>query len=309
MEPIKGVTFQPFGRRGTLAAPEARENLKRMKERTGATHVVLAPSGIQRTPQSETIVFDGPGTYADSELCDMIAFAQSIGLRVILKPTVNCANGVWRAFIDFFDENVPGEPGWANWFESHTRFMAHYAALAQKTGCVLFIAGCEMVMAQRREEQWRALIARVREEYGGPVSYNTDKYQEDRVAWWDCVDVISSSGYYPLGGWEPQLDRIEAVVRRFGKPFFFAEAGCMSARGASAAPNDWTRSTPPDAAEQERWYREMFAHTARRPWVGGYALWDWPERRYAAEEAARDSGYGIYAKPAEAAVREFYTGG
>ena len=62
-------------------------------------------------------------------------------------------------------------------------------------------------------------------EYHGLVSYNTDKYQEDHVSWWDCVDVISSSGYYPIDQWEQELDRIEKVVQKFKKPFFFAEAG------------------------------------------------------------------------------------
>ena len=46
-------------------------------------------------------------------------------------------------------------------------------------------------------------------EYYGLMSYNTDKYQEDHVSWWDCVDVISSSGYYPIDQWEQELDRIE----------------------------------------------------------------------------------------------------
>ena len=58
----------------------------------------------------------------------------------------------------------------------------------------------------------------------GLVSYNTDKYQEDHVSWWDCVDVISSSGYYPIDQWEQELDCIEKTVLKYRKPFFFAEA-------------------------------------------------------------------------------------
>lgn len=37
------------------------------------------------------------------------------------------------------------------------------------------------------------------------------------------MDVISSSGYYPIHDWENQLDRIERVVKKYQKPFFFAE--------------------------------------------------------------------------------------
>ena len=62
--------------------------------------------------------------------------------------------------------------------------------------------------------QWRELVRQVREVYPGLVTYNCDKYQEDRLTWWDAVDVISSSGYYPTGTWERHLDRIERVVAR-----------------------------------------------------------------------------------------------
>ena len=43
--------------------------------------------------------------------------------------------------------------------------------------------------------------------------------QEDHVSWWDCVDVISSSGYYPIDQWEQELDRIEKQVLKYKKPF------------------------------------------------------------------------------------------
>lgn len=84
--------------------------------------------------------------------------------------------------------------------------------------------------------EWRQTIAEIRRDFKGLVSYNTDKYQEHNVAWQDCVDVISSSGHYPIDDWERQLDRIEAVVAVFDKPFFFAEAGCMSVKGSKYVP-------------------------------------------------------------------------
>lgn len=59
------------------------------------------------------------------------------------------------------------------------------------------LTGCEMTMTEHREAEWRALIAAVRQQYHGPVSYNCDKYGEDHVNWWDAVDCIASSGYYP----------------------------------------------------------------------------------------------------------------
>jgi hypothetical protein len=213
LKQIKGVTFAPFAPRGTFSDPRVMESLRLMKERTGATHVILVPCGWQKTQMSEEINFFGEGTPSDKELCELISYAKLLGFNVILKPTVNCENGVWRAYINFFDNEVPCEPKWSRWFASYEKFQLHYAELAEKTGCSMFITGCEMVMAQRRELEWRCLIKKVKTVFSGPISYNTDKYQEDHVAWWDCVDVISSSGYYPFGSWNTQLARIQKSSR------------------------------------------------------------------------------------------------
>ena len=217
MQFIKGVTFAAFPHKGSFETKEARESLCRLKENTGADFITLVPNGLQETPQSEEIFYQTDANISDEELISMIRFAHELGLRVALKPTVNCKNGTWRAHIDFFDKDVPCEPKWGNWFKAYTEFQLHYAAIAEKTGCEMFLAGCEMVMSERREAEWRKLISDIKSVYSGPVSYNTDKYQEDNITWWDCVDVISSSGYYPLNNWEQQLDRIEAVVKKYNK--------------------------------------------------------------------------------------------
>lgn len=63
--------------------------------------MIFTPSGMQKTPYSEEIRYDGEKSCTDEELYDMIRYAQSLGLKVALKPTVNCDNGVWRARISF----------------------------------------------------------------------------------------------------------------------------------------------------------------------------------------------------------------
>ena len=253
MEFIKGITFSPFSPKGSLSSKEAKNSLKNLIEGTGANYIVLVPNALQETPQSEEIDFTSDATVSDKELISMINHIHKEGLHVFLKPTVNCKNGTWRAHINFFDEDVPCEPKWSNWFASYTEFQLHFAEIAEKTKCEIFSPGCEMVMPQRRSAEWRQLIAEIRKVYHGMITYNTDKYQEHNVDWWDCVDAISSSGYYPPDRWEQELDRIEAVVKKFDKPFFFAECGCMSTHGSSKAPNDWTVRGEVDLDEQKNW--------------------------------------------------------
>lgn len=306
MQFIKGITFAPFSHKGSFETKEAQESIINLKEKTGADFITLVPNGLQETPQSEEISYITEANTTDKELIAMIQCAHKIGLRVALKPTVNCKNGTWRAHINFFDKDVHCEPKWSNWFAAYTDFQLHYAKIAEQTGCEMFLAGCEMVMSERRETEWRKLIADIKAVYSGPVSYNTDKYQEDNITWWDCVDVISSSGYYPLKDWEQELDRIEAVVKKFHKPFFFAECGCMSTEGSSKVPNDWHIHGNVNLEEQADWYTAMFEACKKRPWVEGFCIWDWAWKQYPAAKAESHGGYDIYEKPAQAIVKKYY---
>ncbi|NEE00681.1 glycoside hydrolase family 113 [Phytoactinopolyspora halotolerans] len=300
------MTWGWTGVRGTWATPQAEQSLRELAAVGGVTWVTIAFAALQETAHSTRIPFTEPPTVTDDELRWAIRRARELGLRVCLKPTVNCADGTWRAFIAFFDQDVPGEPSWTEWFASYREFILHYARIAQQEDCELLCIGCEMVQADRQERHWRELIADVRRVYDGLVTYNCDKYQEDRLTWWDAVDVITSSGYYPSGTWTEHLDRIEGVVERWGKPFFFMEAGCPSREGSAARPNDWTLAGAASPAEQERYYREMFEACTGRPWMQGFMLWDWPPRLYAIDEAAHNDDYCVYAKPAQDVVGEHY---
>ena len=162
----------------------------------------------------------------------------------------------------------------------------------------LFIAGCEMVQTERREAEWREVIAAIRRKYDGLVSYNTDKYQEHNVKWWDAVDVISSSGYYPINDWDNQLDRIEQVVKKFDKPFFFAEAGCMSVEGSNQVPNDWGVQGAYDEKGQADWFRTMFAACQKREWVGGFGIWEWAAWHGNGTKPVKRNDYEVYGKEA-----------
>ena len=303
--PVCGMTWGWVGTRGTWATAEAARSMRLMADH-GVTWTALAYAAVQATPFSTEIPFDAPPTVTDDEIVWAIREARALGLRVCLKPVVNVADGTWRAHIGFFDWDVPGEPSWTEWFAAYRRFIVHAARIAEAEGCEMLCIGCEMVRADGQEERWRGLIADVREVYSGLITYNCDKYQEDHVVWWDAVDVISSSGYYPSGAWDAQLDRIERVVRASGKPFVFMEAGCPSREGSAAAPNDWSLPGAPSAQEQLRYYEELFGAVRARPWVRGLMLWDWPARLYPEQGAEGDDDYCPYGKPAGAFMAAQY---
>lgn len=304
-EPVCGMTWGWVGTRGTWDTDTARESMQLMAEHS-VTWTALAYAAEQATPFSTEISFETAPTVADEEIRSAIRQAHTLGLQVCLKPVVNVADGTWRANIGFFDWDVPGEPSWSAWFANYERFIVQAAQIAQDENCAMFCIGCEMVRADGQEAHWRHLIAAVREVYSGVITYNCDKYQEDRVNWWDAVDVISSSGYYPIDTWEKQLDRISEVVQKHGKPFFFMEAGCPSREGSAALPNDWNLPGDPSGSEQLRYFETMFAACEARDWVRGFMLWDWPATLYPLAEASSNDDYCPYGKPAGAYMAQRY---
>jgi hypothetical protein len=304
---VHAMTWGFMAHKGEWLTREALRSFDTMVSALGIDTVVLPVLAWQDKAQSTDICFSSENTVSDDEVKVICARAHQKGLRVILKPMVNVKDGTWRAHINFFDVDVPGEPCWNDWFASYTAFMTHMAALAEEIDCFMFSVGCELVQSERREDEWRQLIKAVRGNYSGLITLNTDKYQEDRVHFWDAVDVISSSGYYPTGSWPVQIERISKVAQTYKKPLFFLEAGCPSHTGASLMPNNWERVAPADEQEQAAYYREFFSATTGLPWFYGWALWDWPANLYSEESARLDGGYCVYGKSAQQVIHTAFS--
>ncbi|WP_416147219.1 glycoside hydrolase family 113 [Salipaludibacillus sp. HK11] len=306
MDYIKGMTWGWVGKRGDWNTNSATDSMEKMKE-LGVNWTAIAFAGLQDTAQSTEINFTENPVVTDKEVYWAIAKAKELKLKVVLKPVVNVKDGTWRAHINFFDLDVPCEPKWSDWFKNYELFILHYAKIAEETNCEMFCIGCEMVQTDRREKEWRELVRKVREVYSGPITYNCDKYQEDQVKWWDAVDIISSSGYYPDDSWDYHEERIEKIVKKWNKPFFFMETGCPSRKGSSKVPNDWDLNKGQiDLDEQDHFYKQMFKVFNRQDWFYGFMLWDWPARLYQKEDAYKNDDYCVYGKPAAKTIESFF---
>ena len=82
---IKGITFAPFHKRGSLSTQTARDSFDYMIEHTAADFVILAPAGLQEHAHSEEICYTSSATFSDEELINMIRYAKSKSIRVALK--------------------------------------------------------------------------------------------------------------------------------------------------------------------------------------------------------------------------------
>jgi hypothetical protein len=292
----------------TLDLEAAKLQIDKMLEECAINTVTFAFAALQDHAYSTDIDWKGPHIPGSAPLNELINYAKSKNLRTIVKPMLNTRDKYWRAYIRFFDEDVPCEPKWSTWFKNYTEYIIYYAEICQKFDADMLITGCELVGTDHRSNEWRNLIKEVRSVYSGLLTYNCDKYQEHNVTWWDALDAISSSGYYPINDWNNQLQRIKAVADKFNKPFFFSETGCPSARLAANVPNDWTYidNNPLDLSEQNRFFEEMFSQCEKQAWHYGYCIWDWPMNFEPGYSPSEDTNYYVLGKPSQNTIKKFY---
>jgi Glycoside Hydrolase Family 113 len=222
---VKAFSWGWVGSRGDYASPQAAQSMKELAE-TGADWVCIAFGADMKTFHDPQFIWGDENTAmaSDDELRRAIDLARENGLKVILKPVVNCADGTWRAWIRFFrpvtdEERAAGVTGeldpwgekpqmragevtdqdaWAGWWHNYSAFLVHYAKIAQEKDVELFCLGCEMNSTEQFEDRWRALISQVREVFDGMLTYDINHGREQGLPWWDAVDVISVSAYYEV---------------------------------------------------------------------------------------------------------------
>lgn len=313
---IKGFTYGYNGRRGDYRTPEAALSMQRMAA-LGGDWAALAFCVLQDSFHSTVIRPDYRYTVTDRDVTTAVQQLHALGLKVCMKPMVNCADGVWRAYISFPPREIGPENYWEDWFSSYTAFLCHYAEIAEETGCEMFCVGCEMLGAEPQEEFWRQAVAAVRKIYHGPLVYNTNHGYEDRITWWDTVDYIGTSAYYRvadrpgesvagmLDAWNRHKAKLAAISRRHGgKKIIFMEIGCRSASGCAMMPYDFShREFPYSEEEQANFYESCFRAMWDEPWFAGFFWWDWYTRL---PSRSPETGFSIVGKKAETVVKSWY---
>lgn len=333
---VKGFTWGWTGWRGQYLGDKPKDSMKKLAQ-TGSDWVCISFGAEMATP-NEPPIFWGDSyerMATDNEIRRAIKLARKNNLKIILKPVVNVYDGTWRAFIKFDTPDGKKDIAkWDKWWSDFRAFLLHYAKIAEETGCEMYCLGCEMISTEDFDIKWRNLITDVKQVYAGPITYNTNHGREDKIVWWDAVDVISMSAYYPVGDddvpadlkndlsnvpasdrslaamkkrWLPIKQRLQKISQKFDRPIFFIELGLCNAGGSSVAP--WTHEDPNmvyNAQEQKDFYQSVFETFWDEPWFMGFTWWAWPSELYTLEEAKTNIGFCVYGKPAEELVKQWY---
>ncbi|QDV74075.1 glycoside hydrolase family 113 [Botrimarina mediterranea] len=355
---VKGHSWGWVGSRGDYASPAAAESMRNLAE-TSADTVCIAFAPNLKTYDTPRFTWGDNNSQmvSDDEVRHAIDLARENGLRVILKPTVNCEDQTWRAWIRFYrplseaerEAGVTGvedpwgdttvfregeaidEAAWAEWWACFGDFLEHYAKIAAEKNVDAFCLGCEMNSTESFADEWREVIRRVRAAYDGQLTYDANHGRERLVTFWDEVDFLSVSAYYPVAPPEgvteeeavasttPKTeivatlrqvrDELRDLHQEYRKPILFIETGVTNVRGCARYPwshPDAELGSPIDEREQANYYEAMFETFWDEPWFKGFAWWDWPARLYPIDEAGGNRGFCIYGKQAEGVVRDWY---
>ena len=210
---------------------------------TGATTVSIVITWYQQDKTSNDVQPDGAKSATDDGVRTLAAAAASRGLTVALKPHVDVLDGTFRG------EIAPSDP--AAWMRSYTGFVTHVADLAASMGAGTLVVGTELQTLSGRTDDWRNLIAQVRQKFHGRLTYAANWVDEaERIGFWDALDIIGVDAYMPLvkdnadptvhalvQGWQPWRTRLEKLSGKVDRPVLFTELGYPSRLGAAEQPS------------------------------------------------------------------------
>lgn len=219
--------------------------------------------------------------------------AKANGISTILKPHIWLRDneGKWRGEIA-----MNSEEDWKKWFADYEEFILHYAQLAEEENMEMLCIGTELHQTcVEREQDWRALIKKIKAVYSGPLTYAANFSGEfEEIKFWDELDYIGVQAYFPLTtnenptvedlqkGWQPHLEKLEAFSKKYNKPILFTEAGYKSTKNSGIEPWVWPQRLSQEEREslysedtQANLYEAMFREVFNQPYIAGIHLWKW----------------------------------
>ena len=214
-----------------------------------------------------------------------IAEAEARRMAFLVKPHLAYWGSpfAWRGEIRF-DEPAARARFW-------TEYSDWIVGLARVTGeADAFCVGTELDRMLGDEDEWRALIARVREVTGARLTYAANWDAFENVPFWDALDAIGIQAYFPLSeerepgeadlraGWDGVLARLRRMHERTGKPVVFTELGYHASPHVASQPWSDSRAEDRDRAGQlqQRCLRLALEILDReRSWLRGAFLWKW----------------------------------
>ena len=266
----------------------------------GTTWFMNSSSSTEIHPIYDSNLFDsGIGghvlpTISDQRLEEVITIMHENEMQVFLRPNLLInAQRSWRGDVR--------PTSWDDWFSSYTDFITHYADLAERNQVELFSIGFELNSSVPYVENWNSVIASVRSEFGGPITYDaggllfhgnesdystqifSSKWEPVRIGEFaENLDYIGIDWYpqltnTPDASAEDMAQNVQRIVDQFlvplwekyEKPIFFAEIDYSSMDRTSINPLRYRSGGPVDELEQAAAFEAIFLALEDEPWFAG----------------------------------------
>ncbi len=250
----------------------------------GASDVLVVVNAYQSDRFASDIALHPGRSPSEETVARTLAQVQRAGMRAALMPVVrlhNRGSHEWRGVI------APAD-GLDAWFASYRRFVLPLARLAEDAKAQRFIVGSELSSLEPYRDHWRALIAELRSTFSGVMSYSANWDHADAVRFWDALDEVGLTAYFPLTGveessstgslahaWRTPRREIDDLGRRVGKPVVITEIGYPSQGSAASQPWDDTSSKELDLRLQQRLYRSFCDAFSETSSISGFYVWNW----------------------------------
>ena len=210
----------------------------------GANSIVVVTPMWQKKASSSEVRTVPTKCPTDSQLLEILGRARERGLYTFLLPIVLIEEpgpDDWRGVIRPDD--------WDTWWASYRRTVERFTSIAVIAGVDMLSVGSELNSTEDQVDRWRELIAEVRRNFPGEITYsaNWDRYQ--KVKFWSSVDVMSVSSYFELerdrpgapeddlvAAWPEIQEQLLGVANRVGRPLVLSEIGYPSLPWANAHP-------------------------------------------------------------------------
>ncbi len=303
---------------GDFASASFDQSLKDLAA-TGANYVSLNVPLYQSNVNSTDLQPDWNAPSAQT-LGAAIAYAHSVGLKVMIKFDVYPGDGQWSAYINPSDRTT--------WFNNYLATITPYVQAAQANGAEEICIGDELIdMASAsanstNTSQWLSLIASVRKMYSGMLTYSANwggsgwADEKDGIQFWSALDEIGLSAYFNLTGdgsvsslkqswasWD--ASNVAPLAQKWGKPVIFTEIGYMAIQDSYTHPWMWWEGGSADEAQQANDYQALFQYWDAKPYFAGEMLWNWSSNPNAGGPG--DNGYIPQGKTATQVMQQFFT--
>lgn len=289
-EPVRGITVSTPGSGRDWGSDEMVETLRDIK-RLGGNWVTIHPyasisdgHGRRGLPEGQVRMRGDLDPSAPPEsLARPIREAHALGLKILIKPHLAYwgTRFSWRGEIDFDSDEA-----YQRFFESYERWIVQLARVCK--GADAFVVGTELDKTLGHEEEWRAIITKLRAVTDGPLTYaaNWDAYQ--KVPFWDALDVIGIQAYFPITeeptddeellqrGWRAVMKEVNRYGAAQNRNVVFTELGYTRSRHAPVRPWDYKTEEGAEAQRiQEACLRVALETIEGESRVAGGFLWKW----------------------------------